>query len=990
MSGVRQRKAKTLQDDNSSAHQGLKYARSECSEYSTSDKFVDRPYSLFWLCSVIVIFLACFIIWDDSSDCWSCSDSSCNSFDVVSVRSHLINVTNIGSRTAGSIANEVAAADYLRNELKLIESVSNKTVLVVSLDEHRSSYSSFRALSHVSSYNNVRNFALRFHDLRAKGGNDSKLAFLINCHYDTAPGSPGASDAFVNCAVMLEVCRILATGSLILFNDLIFLFNGAEESMLLSSHAFITQHKWATDIVAFMNLEGAGAAKRLFLFQSGPGPSSDVLLEAYANSFKQPLASVLGEDLFQFGLVLSDTDYRIFRDYGLVPGLDLAYIQDGYVYHTPYDTESRISDRCLRLLGCNILSFVQLIAKDERIQGFIKLTPINHTETLLRVSASGSPLGRNSVPPLVTRSATVRNVYFDLFGTFVIIVPWGVWKTVNHLLFLFLCFLIFRARRLVYVRWCRFVAALLVQVITTLLGFVFSVVLGLLYHHYGCRMVWYSNHYNIVGMFVLPVIWWFVWSQTYLFKIPEGSVFKFLGISNRFSRIWQHNALDYFYSLETDFFDSSVFLIALQSFLLSSINAPSSYVYTFWVVFGLIFKMSDIRKASSIKLKLCQTVRFVSFIAIVSIHTYNLNLFLNFMIPIMGRSGNSIKPDLFLSCCIFIIMLPVMLPSLGRLQCTSRTGSKYLSLMLLNACLSYTILIHASNYGFPYSIQPSPNFSDPLVSPRYLRHIPDSPEITEEESHILIVPIDANGIRYLTPNSYPMSALRLFMNSNEHNQSKFKGIKELVDAEPAVCNYSQPYCGVASVYPFLHIIRYFYRVPAEFHKIEPNVNLKLLSRKLLMNYLPNGRLSWNFTFSVVSGPPHTHILIRTDGNYTKLTAWSFASTAMYPSSMPLPPPLISDIPSNKGEHYFLYHLNAAAFGEHGVLWETPWTFWVVFESQEVLSQSSYIDVAIAGLYVDEGVSTRSPPLSDFLSRLPPWVTVTWGCAVYDHWRFHLN
>ncbi|CAH8582441.1 unnamed protein product [Schistosoma bovis] len=261
-----------------------------------------------------------------------------------------------------------------------------------------------------------------------------------------------------------------------------------------------------------MNLEGAGAAKRLMLFQTGPGPSSDVLLEAYASAFKQPFASVLGEDVFQFGLVPSDTDYRIFRDYGLVPGLDLAYIQDG---------------------------------------------------------------------------------------------------------------------------------------------------------------------------------------------------------------IWQHNTLDYFYSLETDFFDSGVFLIALQSFLLSLINAPSSYVYTFWVAFGLIFKMSDIRNASPIKLKFCQTVRFVSFLAVTSMHTYNLNLFLNFMIPIMGRSGHAIKPDLFLSCCIFIIMLPVMLPSLGRLQCTSRTGSKYLFLMLLNACLSYAILIHASNYGFPYSIQPSPNFSNPLVSPRF-------------------------------------------------------------------------------------------------------------------------------------------------------------------------------------------------------------------------------------------------------------------------------
>ncbi|VDP25657.1 unnamed protein product [Schistosoma margrebowiei] len=681
MSEVRRRKPKTLQDGNSSAQQCLQYARSKHSEDPISDKFTDRQYSLFWLFPVTAVFIACFIICDDSSDCWPCSDSSCRSFNVVSARSHLIKVTNFGPRIAGSLANEVAAAGYLRNELRVIASVSNKTGLVVSLDEHKSGYSSFRAFSHVSSYNNVRNFALRFHDLRAEGGNHSKLAFLINCHYDTAPGSPGASDAFVNCAVMLEVCRILATGSFILFNDLIFLFNGAEESLLLSSHAFITQHKWATDIVAFMNLEGAGAAKRLMLFQTGPGPSSDVLLEAYASAFKQPFASVLGEDVFQFGLVPSDTDYRIFRDYGLVPGLDLAYIQDGYVYHTPYDTESRISDCCLQLSGYNILSFVQLVAKDERIQGFSKLTPINHTsETLTRVSGS-------ELDDLSTSG----------------------------------------------------------------------------------------------GMDSLLLCWY-----------------------------------------------------------------------------------------------------------------------------------------------------------------------------------------------------------------KFLRHIPDSPEISEKESHILIVPLDANGIRYLTPNSYPMSVLRLFMNSKEHTQSNFKGIKELVEAEPTGCNYSQPYCGVASIYPFLHIFRYFYRVPAEFHKIEPSVKLKLLSRTLLMDYLPNGRLSWNVTFSVVSGPPHTHIVIRTDGNYTKLTAWSFASTAMYPSPMPLPRPLISDIPSNKGEHYFLYHLNAAAFGEHGTLWETPWTFWVVFEACEVLPQSSYIDVAVAGLYADEDISTRSPPLSEFLSRLPPWVTVIRGCAVYDHWRFQLS
>ncbi|KAK4470740.1 hypothetical protein MN116_006265 [Schistosoma mekongi] len=451
--------------------------------------------------------------------------------------------------------------------------------------------------------------------------------------------------------------------------------------------------------------------------------------------------------------------------------------------------------------------------------------------------------------------------------------------------------------------------------------------------------------------------------------------------------------------LETDFSDSGVFLIALQLFFVSSINAPSSYAYTFWGVFAVIFQLLNV-SATSPKLKYYQVVRFVLFIPIISLHTYNLNLFLDFIIPTMGRAGHVIKPDLFLSCCMFVIILPAVLPFLGQLQCTSRTASKYLCLILLNACLSYTILIHATNYGFPYSIQSS-NSSDSLISPRYqrlvifhfnkyLRHIPDSPEITEKVSHILVVPMDSNGVRYLTPNSHPISGLTSFMGLKEHTRVDFRGIKELIGAQPVGCNYSQPYCGIAPIYPLLHVFKYVYHVPVEFHRTEPNVKLKLISRTLLANYTPNGRLGWNFTFSVVSGPPHTHVLLRTDGYHTKLTAWSFTSTAMYPSSMPLPNSLISEIPDNEGEHYFLYHLNAAAFGDHGSSWETPWTFWVVLELQGIQPLSSYIDVAVAGIYFDENVTSHSPVLLDFISRLPPWVTVMKGCAAYDHWRFKLN
>ncbi len=98
----------------------------------------------------------------------------------------------------------------------------------------------------------------------------------------------------------LKVLRALSGTSDWLVNDVVFLFNGAEETPLPGSHAFITQarwegaglnlplapnitfhvdavgadlllfqHHWADRVVAFVNLEAAGAgAGRELLFQA--------------------------------------------------------------------------------------------------------------------------------------------------------------------------------------------------------------------------------------------------------------------------------------------------------------------------------------------------------------------------------------------------------------------------------------------------------------------------------------------------------------------------------------------------------------------------------------------------------------------------------------------------------------------------------------------------------------------------------------------------
>ena len=52
--------------------------------------------------------------------------------------------------------------------------------------------------------------------------------FSVNCHFDSVPQSPGASDDAVSCAIMLEVLEVITQSDTALKNTILFLFNGAE------------------------------------------------------------------------------------------------------------------------------------------------------------------------------------------------------------------------------------------------------------------------------------------------------------------------------------------------------------------------------------------------------------------------------------------------------------------------------------------------------------------------------------------------------------------------------------------------------------------------------------------------------------------------------------------------------------------------------------------------------------------------------------------
>lgn len=122
----------------------------------------------------------------------------------------------------------------------------------------------------------------------------------------------------------------------------------------------------------------------------------------YKASVPHPQGHVAGEELFQSGLIPSDTDFRIFRDYGHIPGMDFAHVMNGYRYHTKYDSIDFVPGAVLQRTGDNILALVRRIGDSAELQ---------QTE----MHAHG------------------RSVYFDVLGVwFVVYSEWHA-KTLNLL-----------------------------------------------------------------------------------------------------------------------------------------------------------------------------------------------------------------------------------------------------------------------------------------------------------------------------------------------------------------------------------------------------------------------------------------------------------------------------------------------------------------------------------------------------------------------------
>lgn len=176
-------------------------------------------------------------------------------------------------------------------------------------------------------------------------------AILIAAHYDSVGAGPGISDDLASVAAMLEIARALDGDKL--NRTVILLFSDGEEAGLVGAEAFASQHPWAQDVEVVLNLEARGVSGRSHMFQTGA--NNHGLVSTFASRARRPDASSVSVEVYR--RLPNDTDFTVFLEHGWT-GLNFAFIDDVYAYHTPLDDREHLNLASLQHQGEQVLDAV--------------------------------------------------------------------------------------------------------------------------------------------------------------------------------------------------------------------------------------------------------------------------------------------------------------------------------------------------------------------------------------------------------------------------------------------------------------------------------------------------------------------------------------------------------------------------------------------------------------------------------------------------------
>ncbi|KAL5486377.1 hypothetical protein EMCRGX_G018844 [Ephydatia muelleri] len=589
--------------------------------------------------------------------------SSSNQFSAARARRHMEDLVSLGVRNVGSQANEIHAKNLLIQKVRAIQATASKE-LEVELSVQATSggyYLDFLGgMTHI--YHNVSNVIVKV----SKRASSSEHAFLINAHYDSSLGAVSASDDAVSCGTMLEALQILTSEPVPMVpeHDIIFLFNGAEETVLQASHGFVTQHPWAKRVKAI-----------------------------YAKVAPYPYGSVVAEDLFQSGLIPSDTDFRIFRDFGHLPGIDTAYYSNGYVYHTEYDIPSAIPDACIQRAGDNLVALVKGVANS----------------------------------PFLAHPGDYKHgkvVFFDFLGLFMVVYPERVGLILNTAVVLVsLCYLY------VEVRWSRFSymligAGLVVTLLSWLAAVCVTLVTALGLSLIGRSMSWFSRPHLLLPLYIGPALLAMA-SIHHCWQLKRAHVSHLM--------------------LEKASFLGTLVMWTVLLAVFTALRVPSAFVCVLWVLPPLLSRLLlwEVAQHRLLPPHLAFVLSTVVGVAIPSMLLLQLDAGMaEIFIPITGRSGTVLPPEIPIGLlCVVALFITVPYVTTSVVHMSSHWIRKVGGALIVGGYV-LTIGLVAMGMMFPYSGRPDPHPKRLFLqhTDHTLHHLNTS--VSHKQSDVFVIAFD--------------------------------------------------------------------------------------------------------------------------------------------------------------------------------------------------------------------------------------------------------
>ncbi|MBD8497243.1 M28 family peptidase [Paenibacillus arenosi] len=186
-----------------------------------------------------------------------------------------------------------------------------------------------------------------------KGKNSEGKALALMTHYDSVDLGPGANDAGVSVAALIETVRALTNGEP-LRNDIWIVITDGEEEGLLGAKEFWgkAEHREQVGLVA--NFEARGSKGASIMFQTSE--ENGALIQHFAEAAPEPVTNSFMGDLYR--LLPNDTDLTVTLRAG-IPGINFAYLGGWTAYHTPLDNLDNVELSTLQHQGENALAMAR-------------------------------------------------------------------------------------------------------------------------------------------------------------------------------------------------------------------------------------------------------------------------------------------------------------------------------------------------------------------------------------------------------------------------------------------------------------------------------------------------------------------------------------------------------------------------------------------------------------------------------------------------------